>query len=151
MFGVQALTVAMLDDFLLVVPRKEGDEDSYTLTRGQSEGARFDELVRKFNVPPAIEKTQPAAFSTVWCGVHFCSKLKKFRIPTKKWVKMAGFFGEHLIDNCGKLRTSIKARTLLRAVGKFSHAMLVWPEERPCLYFPWKILRKALYRRDKKV
>ena len=84
MFGVQALTVAILDDFLLVVPRKEGDEDSYTLTRGQSEGARFDELLRKLNVPPAIEKTQPAAFSTVWCGVHFFSKLKKFRIPTKK-------------------------------------------------------------------
>ena len=58
MFGVQALTVAMLDDFLLAVPRIEGDEDSHTLTRGQSEGARSDELLRKLNVPPAIEKTQ---------------------------------------------------------------------------------------------
>ena len=69
MFGVQALTVAMLDDFLLAVPRKEGDKDSDTLTRGQSEGARFDDLLMNLNVLPAKEKIQPAAFSTVWCGV----------------------------------------------------------------------------------
>lgn len=81
-FGVQALTVAMLDDFLRVVPRKQGDEDSGTLTWEQSEGARFDELLMKLNLPLALQKTQRAAFSTVWCGLQIFSEIKKFGILT---------------------------------------------------------------------
>ena len=62
--GVKAETLAMLDDFLLVVPRREEDSDTAVLSRGQEEANRFDDLLSKLNLPKAPEKDQEPAFTT---------------------------------------------------------------------------------------
>ena len=42
----------MLDDFLIVSPRKTADTDDVTLERGRSEGALFDSLLMKLHFFP---------------------------------------------------------------------------------------------------
>ena len=59
----------MLDDFLIVSPRKAADTDEETLLRGRSEGALFDNLLAELKLPLAVEKVnrQPfLRFGVVW-------------------------------------------------------------------------------------
>ena len=72
--GGRANIVAMLDDFLLVVPREKADTDEVSIRKGQQAGCEFDNLLARLNLPKASAKDQPAAFSTIWCGVEFFSK-----------------------------------------------------------------------------
>ena len=57
--------VPMLDDFLIVVPRKEGETDEAVISRGEQEGQKFDSLLDSLNLPKAPEKDQQAAFTTI--------------------------------------------------------------------------------------
>ena len=102
----------MLDDFLIVSPRKTADTDDVTLERGRSEGALFDSLLMKLKLPLAVEKSQPAAFSTVWCGVEYFSKTGKYGVPKKKWKKLCGFFETNLLDNEGAITVKVEAGVL---------------------------------------
>ena len=76
--------VPMLDDFLIVVPRKEGDSDELTIRRGKQEGLKFDSLLHDLNLPKAPEKDQQVAFTTIWYGLLFDSKNQVYGIPEKK-------------------------------------------------------------------
>ena len=57
--------VPMLDDFLIVVPRKEGETDEAVISRGEQEGQKFDSLLDNLNLLKAPEKDQQAAFTTI--------------------------------------------------------------------------------------
>ena len=81
---VKADMVPMLDDFLIVVPREEGDSDELTISRGKQEGQKFDALLHDLNLPKAPEKDQQAAFTTIWYGLLFDSKNQVYGIPEKK-------------------------------------------------------------------
>ena len=76
--------VPMLDDFLIVVPRKEGDSDEIIISRGEQVGQKFDALIDDLNLPKAPEKDQQAAFTTIWYGLLFDSKNQIYGIPEKK-------------------------------------------------------------------
>ena len=54
----------MLDDFLMVVKRRITDTDESVLNRAVESGQRFDELLKKLNLPKAPEKDQAPDFST---------------------------------------------------------------------------------------
>ena len=64
-FGVRCQTVAMLDDFLLVLPRKKGESDDDLLQRARDDVGRFDELLSSLNLPKAPKKDQLPNFSTI--------------------------------------------------------------------------------------
>ena len=66
---VGAKLVAMLDDFLAVVPRKPSDSDEQLLKWAESCTVRFDDLLHKPGLPKAAEKDQDPGFSVVWFGV----------------------------------------------------------------------------------
>ena len=70
---VQALTVAMLDDFLIVCPRTSKDSDESILRRGQVEVAAFDIELMMLCLLKAASKDPPAAFKTIWCGIKYHS------------------------------------------------------------------------------
>ena len=57
--------VPMLDDFLIVVPRKEGETDEAVISHGEQEGQKFDSLLHSLNLPKAPEKDQEAAYTTI--------------------------------------------------------------------------------------
>ena len=61
---VQADLLPMLDDFLIVVPRRIGETREQILKRGEMEGAKFD-LLEDLNLPKAPEKDQHQAFTTI--------------------------------------------------------------------------------------
>ena len=133
----------MLDDFLLVSPRESGDTDEETLLRGRREGALFDKLLMELKLPAAVEKSQPAAFTTVWCAVQYYSKTGVYGAPPSKWAKLKDFYSEHCMKPSGELKESMKASILQRLLGKFAHFMTLWPAGRPCLYYLWKLLNTA--------
>ena len=72
---------AMLDDFLLVVPRLDTDSDNEIIQRGEKVGRDFDKLLARLHLPKAPAKDQEAAFTTVWCGVEFFSKKRLVGVP----------------------------------------------------------------------
>ena len=81
---VEADMVPMLDDFLIVVPRRERESDELIINRGKQEGQKFDSLICDLNLPKAPEKDQQAAFTTIWYGLLFDSKNQVYGIPEKK-------------------------------------------------------------------
>ena len=65
---MRSKTVAILDDFLLVLPRKAGEADNDLLERAGTDTSRFDKLLHDLHLPKAQEKDQDPAFSAVWLG-----------------------------------------------------------------------------------
>ena len=143
---VKAKIVAMLDDFLLVVPKLSAETDADTLRRGKQAGVDFDKLLKRLNLPKAPTKDQGAAFSTVWCGIEFFSKTRLVGIPEAKWTALHKWMQEKVQLVTREDPPTIEAGTLRSLLGKFCHAMLVWPAGRPCLYVLWRLLfRSALF------
>ena len=64
-YGVKAMSVAMLDDFMLVCRRRTTDTDESVLSRGRLEVGKFDKLLAELHLPKAPEKDQTAKFSTI--------------------------------------------------------------------------------------
>ena len=62
-YGVPGKSVAILDDFLLVYPRRDGETDASVLDRGGRMCNKFDNFMSA-NLPKAPEKDQDANFST---------------------------------------------------------------------------------------
>ena len=145
-YGVNANIIVMLDDFLLVVPRRRSETDSAILQRGQDEGRKFDQLLAQLNLPKAPAKDQDAAFSTVWCGVEFFSKTRLVGIPKTKWEALRHWMDTNIKLAHDKRAPCIAAGTLQTALGKLCHAMLIWPAGRPCLYFLWRLFYTAAFR-----
>ena len=143
--GVDANIVAMLDDFLLVVPRKSTDTDISALKNGERNGKKFDKLLAQLNLPKAPNKDQNAAFSTIWCGKVYFSKKRLIGIPKPKWAALRKW-----VDTTFPLEQAdgpplIEAGALQSALGKFCHAMITWPAGRPCLYHLWRLLFTASF------
>ena len=138
--GVQALTVAMLDDFLIVCPRTSKDSDESVLRRGQAEGAAFDRELKMLGLPKAANKDQAAAFTTNWCGIKFNSRETVISVPEKKWTKFKDFLQTNLINEAGKVSGSVTAGTLRTMLGKMCPMTRVWAGGRVSLYPPWRLL-----------
>ena len=57
--------VLILDDFLLVCPRRDDETDALVLDRGKRMCKKFHYFMSTINLPKAPEKDQDANFSTV--------------------------------------------------------------------------------------
>ena len=94
-------------------------------------------------LPAAIEKSQPAAFTTVCCGVQYYSKTGVYGAPPSKWAKLKAFYAEHCVKPSGELKEIMEASILQTLLGKFAHFITLWPAGRPCMYYLWKLLNTA--------
>ena len=90
-----------------------------------------------------VEKNQPAAFTTVWCGVQYYSKTVDYGAPPSKWAILKAFYAEHCVKPSGELKETMEASILKTFLGKFAHFMILWPAGQPCLYYLWKLLNNA--------
>ena len=146
-FGVKALSVVILDDFLMVVPRRARDSDETVLQRARMEANIFDALLDKLGLPKAKEKDQEPAFSTTWFGFVFNSKHGTYGITKRKWEKLRQFFEKTFQRESSKtLKKYVEAETLERALGKFHHATEVWSAGRPALFSLWRLFHTANFR-----
>ena len=145
-YGVKAKLVAILDDFLLVCTRRKGESDDSVLERGRKAGEKFDNLLEELHLPKAPEKDQAPAFSTVWFGIEFFSKSQTYGLPQKKWENLGLFFKDTFLLNDGEdFAPTVRAEQLQTALGKFHHAVLVWPAGRPSLYALWRLFYSATF------
>ena len=69
--GVKALTVAVLDDFFIVRPRKHTDTDQDALDRGRHEGEIFDKVLRELDYPRRFLKISQLRLQLI--GVEYNS------------------------------------------------------------------------------
>ena len=144
--NVQAELLPMLDDFLIVVPRRRGEAREQNLERGKIEGAKFDNLLNDLNLPKAPEKDQSQAFTTIWYGLEYNSNQQYYGIPEKKWKKIATFVADKFLENDRvTIKDKIDAADLLSVIGKFHHITLVWTRGRPSLYFLWRLFYTASF------
>ena len=121
-YGVKSRSVAILDDFLLVLPRLKGETGDSALQRGRKDVKLFDSLLHKLRLPKAPEKDQKPNFSTIWFGFYYDSKTGQYGIPTAKWEKLRTFFEEAFVDEISQtLKWELQAQVLERALGKFHH------------------------------
>ena len=134
-YGVKALTVAILDDFLPVVQRRKAETDDNVLTRCKEAVHRFDNLLSRLNLPKAPEKDQAPSFATIWCGIEFDTKLGCSGVPESKWEKLRSFFNETFREKNGSLKCTIEADILERALGKFHYYPKGHVHNNICLYF----------------
>ena len=68
-------------------------------------------------LPAAIEKSQPAAFTTVLFGVQYYSKTGVYGAPPSKWAKIEAFYSENCVKPSGKLKESMEASILQTLLG----------------------------------
>lgn len=143
---IEAELLPMLDDFLIVVPRKVGETAEENLKRANTQGGKFDDLLEELHLPKASEKDQEAAFTTIWYGIKFNSNQRSYSVPRKKWNEIGQFFVKKFLADDGiTIRDSVDAADLLSGLGKMHHVVLVWPAGRPCLYFLWRLYYTATF------
>ena len=65
---MKAFSVVILDDFLMVVPRRARDSDETVLQQARTEANTFDALLDKLGLPKVKEKDQEPALTTTWFG-----------------------------------------------------------------------------------
>ena len=148
-YGVPGRSVAILDDFLLICPRKRNESDESVLMRGEQMCGKFDAFLRDINLPKAPEKDQKPGFSTVWFGLAYYSKEGLIGITQKKWRKVNTVFHDTFIstqNNTSRIKTKVSAGELERALGLFHHTSIVWPAGRPHLWPLWCCFRTASFK-----
>ena len=148
---VQSALLPMLDDYLGVLPRKEGETDQEILTRAREDTVRFDSLLRKLGLPKAQEKDQEPAFTTIWFGIEYFSKESTIGLPQKKWLKLRLFIADKFMTKERTVKSQIDAADLLTGLGKFHHMTGVWTAGRPSLYVLWVLLSTACFSCRKKL
>ena len=143
--------MAILDDFLLVLPRRTDEADEDLLQRARTDTSKFDKLLHDLRLPKAQEKDQDPAFTSIWLGWKFCTKSNTLNVTKKKWIRLREFFLETFVQKDGRsLKDTIVGELLREALGKLHHAAVVWSQGRPLLYSLWCVFYKAkFYKRDK--
>ena len=117
--SVGANMVAMLDDFLVVVPRKPFETDDQLLMPTEACTTRFDDLLQKLGLPKAAEKDP-----VVWFGIRFCTKSGIYGMPAEKWMNLRLYVESKLMSKAGEVGVTVDASSLLTVLGKFHHATL---------------------------
>ena len=73
--------LGMLDDFLGVTYRKEGETDEALFARGRIEEKAFDEELTKMGISKQTKKDSPTAWKATWLGFELDTKEKTLAIP----------------------------------------------------------------------
>ena len=76
--------LGMLDDFLGITYRKDGESDDDLLKRGQIAAKAFDDELMKMGMTKQCKKDSPTAWKAVWLGFEFDTKESTLAIPQKK-------------------------------------------------------------------
>ena len=95
-------------------------------------GVDFDMLLKRLNLPKTSAKDQDAAFSTVWCGIEFFSKIRLVVMLEAKWTAVHKRMQVKIVLEAHEGPPTIEAGFLRELLGKFCHAMF-WPAGRPCI------------------
>ena len=132
--------LGMLDDFLGITYRKDGESDEDLLKRGQSSAKAFDEELLKMGMTKQIKKDSPTAWKSVWLGFEFNTKNSTLAIPQKKEEAVILKIQEEFFDDDGGLMPFVNTVELGKMVGTFCHMSQGWALGKTLLWPLYKIL-----------
>ena len=118
--------LGMLDDFLGVVYRKEGESDEELLKRGQRTASAFDWILQKLGISKQPVKDSPPSWTTVWPGFVKNIKDQTLAIPSEKESNIIWQFQEHFFDDQGGLLPVANTVKLGKLVGTLCHMSQAW-------------------------
>ena len=76
--------LGMLDDFLGITYRQEGESDNALLKRGQVAARAFDEELGRMGITKQGKKDSPTAWKAVWLGFEIDTRELTLSIPQEK-------------------------------------------------------------------
>ena len=76
--------LGMLDDFLGITYREEGESDEALLRRGQLNARSFDEELLKMGIQKQATKDSKTSWKTVWLGLEFTRKIRPLPFRKKR-------------------------------------------------------------------
>ena len=133
---VGANMVAMLDDFLAVVPRKPSESDDKLLIRTEACTTRFDDLLKTLGLPKAARTRTLGSQS---CGFGSDSVQRQEPTVCQRRNGRRLYVESKLMSKASEVGITVDVSSLLTVLCKFHHATLTWPAGRPCLYALWRL------------
>ena len=132
--------LGMLDDFLGVTYRKEGETDEALLTRGRAAAKAFDIELTEMGISKQNKKDSPTAWKAVWLGFQFDTKEKTLAIPLEKEDATIMRIQDEFFDENGGLMPFVNTVKLGRLVGTFCHMSQGWALGKTLLWPLYKLL-----------
>ena len=132
--------LGMLDDFLGITYRKEGETDEELLGRGRMAAKAFDEELIKMGITKQVKKDSPTAWSTVWLGFLLNTKDQTLAIPPEKEMAVVLQIQEELFDEEGGLLPVANTVALGKLVGVLCHMSQAWALGKTLLWPLYQLL-----------
>ena len=132
--------LGMLDDFLGVTYRKEGETDEALFARGRIEEKAFDVELTKMGISKQTKKDSPTAWKTIWLGFELDTKERTLAIPQEKENATIMRIQEEFFDEDGGLMPFVDTVKLGKLVGTFCHMSQGWALGKTLLWPLYKLL-----------
>ena len=133
--------LGMLDDFLGIAYRKEGESDEELLERGKTHAQAFDKELLEMGVVKQETKDSPVGWSLVWLGFVLNTKEMTIGIPTAKETALVMRIQEELFDEEGGLLEVVGTLILEELVGVFCHMSQAWALGKTLLWPLYMLLK----------
>lgn len=133
--------LGMLDDFLGVTHREEGESDDALLRRGRLNASAFDEELIKMGITKQVKKDSPTSWKTVWLGLEFNTKESTIAIPCDKELAIIEEIQEKFFDQRGGLLAKVSTTELGKLVGSFCHMSQAWALGKTLLWPLYMLLK----------
>ena len=132
--------LGMLDDFLGITYRREGESDGELLRRGEEAAHEFDAELLKMGISKQSKKDSPTAFKIEWLGVEFDTTLNKICIPAGKMTNTTAFFHKEILDEGSGFKKELHTHILEELIGVLCHYSQCWPLGKTLLWPLYSLL-----------
>ena len=119
--------LGMLDDFLGITYRREGESEANLLRRGEEAAREFDAELLKMGISKQAAKDSPTSFEIVWLGMHFDTKANTIKIPEDKITNTVLFYQKEILEETGGFKKVVQSQILEELVGVLCHYSQCWP------------------------
>ena len=133
--------LGMLDDFLGVTYREEGESDASLMQRGQLNAQAFDNELLKMGISKQAKKDSPTSWKTVWLGFEINAKDSTLAIPNQKELALILEIQEKFFDERGGLLDVVNTTALGKLVGSFCHMNQTWSLGKTLLWPLYMVLK----------
>ena len=133
--------LGMLDDFLGITYREEGESDQSLQERARLNEKAFDNELVKMGITKQTKKDSPTSFQTVWLGFEINAKDSTLAIPEKKEIAVILEIQDKFFDDRGGLRDVVNTTELGKLVGTFCHMSQAWSLGKTLLWPLYTLLK----------
>ena len=134
--------LGMLDDYLGITYRNEGETDEELFRRGRLAAQAFDEELNHMGITKQQKKDSPTAWTTVWLGFLLDTRDHTLAIPSQKETAVVFQIQEGFFDEDGGLLPVVNTIALGKLVGVLCHMSQAWALGKTLLWPLYQLLEK---------